>query len=157
MNVFQALTFCIVDKVFEVRAGKEVILSAGSIGSVQILQLSGIGDSDALTPLGIPVHINNTEVGKNLQDHPLVSNIFIVQDGGSLDHILRNQTAMGVAIGEWERSRTGLVANNVVNTFGFFRLSSPLLEGLEDYASGLKTPHYEMIFTVRSFLFYFLA
>ena len=121
---------------------------------MQILQLSGIGDPDELTPLGIPLQINNTEVGKNLQDHPLVSNIFIVQDGGSLDHVLRNQTAMGVAIGEWERSRTGFVANNVVNTFGFSRLSPSLLEGLEDPAAGPMTPHYEMIFAVRLFLFF---
>lgn len=118
---------------------------------MQILQLSGIGDPDDLKPLEIPVLINNTEVGKNLQDHPLVPNIFIVQDGHSMDHVFRNQTAMGAAINEWERSRTGFVANNVVNTFGFARLSPSLHEGLEDPAAGPMTPHYEMIFAVRFF------
>ncbi|KJA13939.1 GMC oxidoreductase [Hypholoma sublateritium FD-334 SS-4] len=120
-----------VNESFQVQATREVILSAGSIGSVQILQLSGIGDPEDLKPLGIPVLINNSEVGKNLQDHPLVPNIFTVQDGASMDHVFRNQTAMGAAI---------------INTFGFARLSPPLREGLEDPSAGSTTPHYEMIF-----------
>ncbi|XP_063241678.1 glucose dehydrogenase [FAD, quinone]-like [Bacillus rossius redtenbacheri] len=49
-------------------ASKEVILSAGSIGSPQILQLSGIGPTEVLTPLGINV-VANLPVGKSLQDH----------------------------------------------------------------------------------------
>jgi len=52
-----------------VRAGKEVILSAGAIGSPQILMLSGIGDPDELKPHGIKVHSALKGVGKNLQDH----------------------------------------------------------------------------------------
>lgn len=52
-----------------IEAGKEVILSAGAIGSPQILMLSGIGDPDELSPHGIDVHSALTGVGKNLQDH----------------------------------------------------------------------------------------
>jgi len=47
----------------------EVILSAGSIGSTQILHRSGIGPSDWLTPLGIDVAVDRQGVGRNLQDH----------------------------------------------------------------------------------------
>ncbi|MEO1943361.1 MAG: GMC family oxidoreductase N-terminal domain-containing protein, partial [Candidatus Thioglobus sp.] len=47
----------------------EVILSAGAIASPQILQLSGIGDSNLLSKLGIDVVYDNPAVGKNLQDH----------------------------------------------------------------------------------------
>jgi len=54
----------------------EVILSAGSISSPQILQLSGIGDAKQLEKLRIDVVHNNPAVGKNLQDHLQVRMVF---------------------------------------------------------------------------------
>lgn len=53
-------------------AKKEVILSAGSIGSPQVLELSGIGDPNILKKQGIEVLVNNRNVGENLQDHVYV-------------------------------------------------------------------------------------
>jgi len=53
----------------EARAKGEVILSAGAIGSVQVLHRSGIGPSDWLSPLGIGVVLDRGGVGRNLQDH----------------------------------------------------------------------------------------
>ena len=51
------------------RAGREVVLSAGAVNSPQLLQLSGIGDPEQLVEHGIaPVH-ELLEVGENLQDH----------------------------------------------------------------------------------------
>lgn len=47
----------------------EVILSAGAIGSVQVLERSGIGSAAHLNQLGIPVMANLPGVGENLQDH----------------------------------------------------------------------------------------
>ena len=52
-----------------IRARREVILSAGAINSPQILQLSGIGEANQLTSLGIEPVFNSPEVGENLQDH----------------------------------------------------------------------------------------
>ena len=57
-------------------ANSEVIISAGSISSPQILQLSGIGDEKHLKGLGINVIHNNPAVGKNLQDHLQVRMVF---------------------------------------------------------------------------------
>ena len=54
--------------VFRVTATKEVILSAGSVGSPQLLMVSGVGPAEHLTSLNIPV-IANLSVGDNLQDH----------------------------------------------------------------------------------------
>lgn len=51
-----------------IRANKEVLLSAGSISSAQLLMLSGIGPKNHLTEMGIPV-LADLDVGKNLQDH----------------------------------------------------------------------------------------
>ena len=52
-----------------ISARKEVILSAGAIGSPQILMLSGIGDAGHLSQVGVPLVFNLTGVGRNLQDH----------------------------------------------------------------------------------------
>lgn len=48
---------------------REVILCGGAINSPQILQLSGIGDSEHLESLGVPVVHHLPGVGENLQDH----------------------------------------------------------------------------------------
>jgi choline dehydrogenase len=56
-------------EMIEARAKGEVILSAGAIGSVQVLQRSGIGPADWLHELGIDVVLHKPGVGRNLQDH----------------------------------------------------------------------------------------
>ncbi|MBX3580380.1 MAG: GMC family oxidoreductase N-terminal domain-containing protein [Rhizobiaceae bacterium] len=53
----------------QAHAGREVILSGGSVNSPQLLQLSGIGPASLLQGLGIPVIHANDNVGANLQDH----------------------------------------------------------------------------------------
>ena len=54
---------------FNVEIGSELILSAGSIGSPHILELSGVGDGELSKRLGIPLIHKLDGVGKNLQDH----------------------------------------------------------------------------------------
>jgi choline dehydrogenase-like flavoprotein len=56
-------------EIIEARAKSEVILSAGAIGSVQVLHRSGIGPGEWLSPLGIDVVLDRAGVGRNLQDH----------------------------------------------------------------------------------------
>jgi choline dehydrogenase-like flavoprotein len=56
-------------EMIEARAKGEVILSAGAIGSVQVLQRSGIGPADWLKELGIDLVLDKRGVGRNLQDH----------------------------------------------------------------------------------------
>ncbi len=50
-------------------AAREVILSAGAIGSPHILQLSGVGDPEHLGKIGVPVVHELRGVGRNMQDH----------------------------------------------------------------------------------------
>jgi choline dehydrogenase len=54
---------------FEARTTGEVILSAGAIGSVQILQRSGVGPAEWLSSAGVDVVLDKPGVGRNLQDH----------------------------------------------------------------------------------------
>src|SRR5262249_54006836 len=60
------------------RAHGEVILAAGSIGSTQILLLSGIGPAAQLAQFGIPVVLDKPGVGENLHDHLQLRMIFKV-------------------------------------------------------------------------------
>jgi choline dehydrogenase-like flavoprotein len=50
-------------------ASREVILSAGTVKSPQILELSGIGNPDVLSRAGIAVKVDSPRVGENLQEH----------------------------------------------------------------------------------------
>ncbi|CAF3770161.1 unnamed protein product [Rotaria sp. Silwood1] len=59
--------------------GKEVILSAGAIGSAQILLLSGIGPREELQKHQIPVIVDLPGVGKNLQDHMMTVLVYLTQ------------------------------------------------------------------------------
>jgi len=53
----------------EVRARAEVVLAAGAIGSVQILERSGVGQPERLARVGIKPRVSLMGVGENLQDH----------------------------------------------------------------------------------------
>lgn len=54
---------------FEVYASREVIVSAGTVQSPQLLELSGVGAAAILSKAGISVKVDNPNVGENLQDH----------------------------------------------------------------------------------------
>jgi choline dehydrogenase len=68
----QGVSFVDKDQTIEAHAGREVILSAGAIGSPQLLMLSGVGPADQLRQFDISAICNLPGVGENLQDHPVV-------------------------------------------------------------------------------------
>ena len=71
----------------DAQAAHEVILSAGSIGSVQILQLSGIGDGAKLQACGVAPQHQLPGVGMNLQDHLQIRAVYKVQGTKTLNRI----------------------------------------------------------------------
>jgi len=73
------------DEIFTVKARREIILSAGSIGSPQILQVSGIGNSKNLQKNGINTIHELKGVGKNLQDHLMFRPVYKVKNLKSLN------------------------------------------------------------------------
>jgi choline dehydrogenase len=78
-------------RVERVDATREVILAAGAIGSPHLLQLSGVGDPDHLSRVGIRVHHPLPGVGKNLQDHYLARVTCMVKGARTL-----NETSRGL-------------------------------------------------------------
>ncbi len=87
------------DRVFRAKANAEVILSAGSIGSVQILQRSGLGPAEKLAALGIDVAADIPGIGENLQDHLQQRAIYRVQGARTLNetyHSLPRRGMMGL-------------------------------------------------------------
>jgi choline dehydrogenase len=81
------------------RAMREVILAAGSIGSPQILQLSGVGPADLLRKHGIPVVKELPGVGENLQDHLQIRAVFKVKGVTTLNTLANSL---------WGKARIGL-------------------------------------------------
>jgi choline dehydrogenase len=84
---------------FEVRTQGEVILSAGAIGSPQLLSLSGIGRHEWLAPLGIETILERRGVGSNLQDHLQQRVIFKVSNVNTLNeayHSMWGRAWMGL-------------------------------------------------------------
>ncbi len=85
----------------------EVILSAGSIGSPQLLQLSGIGPSDLLRQHGIPAVADLPGVGANLQDHLQIRAVFKI-DGAPTLNVLASSALGKAKIGlEYLLKRSG--------------------------------------------------
>ena len=65
--------------------GREIILSAGAIGSPHLLLLSGVGPSDHLSEMGVPTVLDSPGVGQNLRDHPQVSLRWNTKEGFDQD------------------------------------------------------------------------
>jgi choline dehydrogenase-like flavoprotein len=93
---------------YSVQANKEVILAGGTIGSPQILQLSGIGPSDILTPLDIAVR-KDLPVGHNLQDHASSTMYFSTTEIENWAQLWGNKDAVATALAEWKSSKTGVL------------------------------------------------
>ena len=102
------------------RAGREVILSGGSVNTPQLLQLSGVGPSALLNGLDIPLVKANENVGRNLQDH-LGINYTWKARLPTLNQILRpwwGKLAVGM---QYMLLRSGPLSMSMNQGGGFFR------------------------------------
>ena len=107
-------------KPVELKAGKEVILSAGSIASPMILQRSGIGPSELLSRLGIAPKHDLPGVGQNLQDHLEVYFQFHCKQPVSLNSKL-NPFSKFLIGARWFFFKSGLGATNHFESCAFIR------------------------------------
>ncbi|KAJ7141401.1 alcohol oxidase [Mycena epipterygia] len=133
---------------FQVTATKEVILSAGSIGTPHILMHSGIGDSQSLASVGItPVH-DLPSVGKNLTDHPFVRISWLVNSTKTFDDEERNATVAAQAFNQWNTTRTGLLVDAASSQLGWLRVpdNSSIFQNSSDPSAGPLSAHFELLF-----------
>ncbi|CCM06052.1 uncharacterized protein FIBRA_08299 [Fibroporia radiculosa] len=133
---------------YTVQAAKEVILAAGSIGTPQILLLSGIGDSATLESIGIAPLVNLSDVGQHLVDHPLLSNQWLVNSTDTFQAVTRNVTYETELFFEWNSTGTGLFVDPGSIQLGWGRLSSnSTVYGLyTDPSAGPASPQMEWLF-----------
>jgi len=103
-----------------IKAKKEVLLCAGSIGSPQLLQLSGIGPKQVLNNAGVEVVHELPGVGENLQDHLEVYFQYNCKKPITLNSKLNlfSKSLIGV---QWILAKTGLGATNHFESCGFIR------------------------------------
>jgi choline dehydrogenase-like flavoprotein len=94
-------------EVLEARTSGEVVLSAGSLGSAQILQLSGVGPGELLAAHGVPVVLEKPGVGRNLQDHLQQRAIYKVRGVPTLNVMYRSLVRRGLMGLEYALFRTG--------------------------------------------------
>lgn len=110
----------------KIRAGREVILSAGTIGSPQLLMVSGIGAVDELGTHGIQIKTALPGVGKNMQDHLQARPIF--KTTASTINVEINNIFKKIFIAmTYAISRTGPMAMAVSLGTGFLK-SDPVLD-----------------------------
>ena len=126
-------------KMERVGARREVILSAGAIGSPHVLQLSGVGDPEHLGRIGIPVHHELRGVGKNLQDHFLARVSAEVEGAPSL-----NQKARGLPL-------VGEVMRYVLTGKGILTYAASLIAASVKVLEESATPDVQCLFANASY------
>ncbi|KAG6910317.1 hypothetical protein DXG01_011385 [Tephrocybe rancida] len=111
-------------------ASKEIVLSAGVIGTPQLLLNSGIGDSTELQAIGIKPVLHVPDVGKNFSDQPASIASWLVNSTDTLDDIDRDTELQAKYLQQWETNQTD---------------NSSIFQTVPDPASGKNTPHYEIL------------
>jgi choline dehydrogenase len=108
-------------------ATREVALSAGSIGSAQILQLSGIGAANSLKQNGVEVMHDLPGVGANLQDHLQIRSVYKVTHAKTLNTLANSWWGKAKIGLEYAMSRSGPMSM-APSQLGAFTKSDPARE-----------------------------
>ena len=106
----------------QLKAAREVLLSAGALMSPQLLMLSGIGPAAHLQAHGVPVVHDLPGVGRNLHDH--VDVVQVVDAPGLTDLFGLSLTGVGrvvKGIFEWRNHRSGMLTSNFAEAGGFIK------------------------------------
>lgn len=92
---------------YRAKAGEEVVLSAGAIGTPKILELSGIGRASALRQVGVDVLHEMPGVGENLTDHLQIRTVFAIQGARTLNDMTKSVFGRMKIAAEYALRRSG--------------------------------------------------
>ena len=129
--------------VVDVRARREVILTAGAIGSPHLMQNSGLGPAPLLATHHVPVAVDLPGVGENLQDHLQLRTIYRVRGAATVNTLYRNWiTRAGMGL-QYLLLRSGPMTMPP-STLGAFTKSDPDLPSadLEWHVQPLSLPKF---------------
>ncbi|KAF4579468.1 hypothetical protein EYR36_001281 [Pleurotus pulmonarius] len=150
-NATNGVTFDIVEFVSgadtpqSVKATREIILSAGSIGTPNILLHSGVGDAGDLARVGIqPIH-QLPSVGRNLTDHVIAALPWFANSTETFETIARNTSLQAMLLEEWKKNGTGFFSGSGIDHLGYVRLANnaSIFDSVVDPA-GPNTGHIEL-------------
>ncbi|KAJ6590599.1 alcohol oxidase [Mycena vulgaris] len=147
----------------QIKARKEVVLSAGAIHTPQILMLSGLGPAEQLRTYGIAVVEDLPGVGAHLMDHPVVDVVLEETSGDSLSFFQPRTTfqkaQLIIALGRYLTTGRGPLSSNFAEAAAFFRSSDPILfpsdtypQVIEDTTSGPDAPDLEFFVSPIGYL-----
>jgi choline dehydrogenase len=131
------------NQIRDLKAVKEVILSAGAIGSPQLLQVSGLGPDKLLSAHQIPVRVDLPGVGENLQDHLQIRTVYKISGAPTVNTLYKNWfTRAGMAL-QYLFFKTGPMTMPP-STLGAFAKSDPGLASanLEWHVQPLSLPKF---------------
>ncbi|PPQ81857.1 hypothetical protein CVT25_013457 [Psilocybe cyanescens] len=135
-----------------ITATKEIVLSAGSINTPQVLFNSGIGGKNTLKKIGVASKAVLEDVGQNLSDHPIITFAWLVNANTTYDDFNRNITLQNDEIEVWKTTRQGVFVNGIAQHIGFVRVpdNSSIFQSAPNPSSGPNSPHFEIF--VSNFL-----
>lgn len=127
-------------KTFTIKARKEVVLSAGTFQSPQLLMLSGIGPAATLAKYNISLRVDLPGVGFNLQDHPwfgtgyrvLVPTASALLNNASLFHQVRQ---------DYDKSATGFLTIPTTGFLAFEKVPDHFRQNLTAYTRNALNSH----------------
>ncbi|HEV7337522.1 MAG TPA: GMC family oxidoreductase N-terminal domain-containing protein [Bosea sp. (in: a-proteobacteria)] len=124
----------------EVKARREVLISAGTVNTARLLQVSGIGPSALLQGLNVPVVHELAGVGANLRDHYAVRAVMRAKPGTVTLNELSRGARLGGQVLRWALRRPNILATSPSQVHVFWKTFE-----------GLDTPNIQCVFTPGSY------
>ncbi|EHB47857.1 Choline dehydrogenase [Mycolicibacterium rhodesiae JS60] len=130
-------------RIVDVRAHREVILTAGAIGSPHLMQVSGLGPAELLTRHDVPVAVDLPGVGENLQDHLQLRTVYRIRGARTVNTLYRNWITRGGMGLQYLLLRSGPMTMPP-STLGAFAKSDPALASpdMEWHVQPLSLPKF---------------
>jgi choline dehydrogenase-like flavoprotein len=105
----------------EFRASREIICALGSMGSPQLLQLSGIGPRDVLTDAGIPMVVERDNVGRRVREHRCFAMRFRLNAELGYNRKLSSSLGQASAAARYLATRKGMLATPTFEVLAFLK------------------------------------